>query len=380
VAVHAGQRRIDVMLPATVPVGLLLPDLWDIVADTTPDADEWRPGSAPRLSAPDLPPLDESKTLPENGICDGDILVLAGATKPPRLLRAIDVAETLGRITASATSRWNNEHSWRAALMVAVTLAGTGGFIAVPGPPGIPQLLLTASATGTAAAIAARLTSGYRTALIATALSCAMVIMAALTGILFGVSMYQTGLLLATLATAVLANASRLTLLFSGLSACAAEQLDADAEPDEPEPSVVDLLTALVFSACAAAILGVFMVLARATGPGCALAAAVTATLLLRMRTLRSISHRVALLVAGTVCATGTLLALPPLPTPWLLTAVAAAIVATLWYGRRPCDSALPPLAGRVATAAECIALAAVLPLACWSAGLYATTPPVGLS
>lgn len=374
VALHAGDRHVDLVLPNAVAVGLLLPPLCDIV-------DPAEAGRPRQLCAPGRPPLDASKTLPENGITDGDTLVLAAAPAPAPVPPALDTAERLVRSTAS-TAPWTPAESRSAALTVTVVLAGIGGFLAVPGSPGVPHLLLAASAAGGAAAIAARVTGSGRTAFAAQAFGCALIAAATLCTSVLGGTAHHTGLLLATVSTAVVVSAGRLTLLLCGLSSDANRDLDPDARDEaEPAPFAARCLTALVLAGAGAATLGVFLTLASPAWVDCGLAAAVAAALLLRARAQRALPQRIGLLVAGTAGTAATLVAarhLNPALAPWLCALVAATTAGALWFGYRAAPR-VAPVARHVATLAECAVLAAIVPLTAAGFGLYDAVTAQGL-
>lgn len=377
VAVHAGGGYVDVVLPDAVAVGLLLPPLCDIV-------DPAQPAHARQLCVPGMPPLDTSKTLAENGIRDGATLLLTTAPAPTLLAPVLGTAEQLVRLT-TPTDPWTASESRTAALLATVVLAAAGGVLAVPGPLGVPHLLLAASAAGAAAAIAARVADRGRAVFAAQAFGCALTVAATLCTSVLGGSAHHTGLLLATVSAAVLVSAGRLALLLCGLSSGANRDLDLDPDAHheaEPSPFTGQCLTALVLAAAGAATFGILLTLVSPTGVDCTLAAAVAAALLLRARAQRTPPQRVALLMAGTAIAATALVAVGRVDTalaPWLCIVTAAGTAATVWLGCRSAQRNVAPVAGRVATIAECAALAAIIPLVCWGFGLYDTVRSVGL-
>lgn len=366
-AVHAGGGHLDLVLPNAVAVGLLLPSLCDII-------DPAETGRIPQLCPPGLPPLDASKTLPQNGIRDGDILVLTAAASPATMPPVLDTAAQLVRSTAS-TALWTPAESRAAALTVTVVLAGIGGLLAVPGSPGVPHLLLAASAAGGAAAIAARVTDRGRVAFAAEAFGCALIAAATLCTSVFGGTELHAGILLATVSTAVVVSAGRLTLLLCGLSSNAIRDLEPAAHDEaEPSPFAAQCLTALVLAGAGAATIGVLLMLASPGWADSALAAAVTAALMFRARAQRAVPQRTALLVAGTVGSAATLVAirqLNPTLAPWLCTLAAATTAAVLWFGYRAGPRDVAPVVRHIATIAECAVLAAIVPLSCSGFGLY---------
>jgi type VII secretion integral membrane protein EccD len=386
VAVHTGGGHLDLVLPNAMAVGLLLPPLCDIADNASPgapaDVDPSRSARPRQLWPPGLPPLDPSKTLPENGIRDGDVLVLTETAALTVTPPALDTAEHLARSTAS-TALWFPAESRAAARSGTVVLAGIGGLLAVPGPPAIPHLLLAASAAGVTAAVAARLTGQGRTAFAAQAFGCALIAAATLCTCVLGGTTHHAGLLLATVSTAVVVSAGRLALLLCGLSANANRDLEPDTDHQAvPSPFAAQCLTALVLAGAGAATLGVCLTLSDPAWVDCAQASAVTAALLLRARAQRAVPQRIALLVAGTACSAATLVAirhLNPVLAPWLCALAAATAAGALWFGHRAAPRGMAPVARQIATIAECAVLAAILPLSCWGIGLYQTVRTLGL-
>jgi WXG100 protein secretion system (Wss), protein YukD len=385
VAVHTGGGHLDLVLPNAMAVGLLLPSVCDIADGAAPGAPaDIDPSQAPRprqLCPPGLPPLDPSKTLPENGIRDGDALVLIDAPARAAIRPALDTAEHLAR-SAASTALWSPAESRACALAATVVLAGIGGLLAVPGPPAVPHLLLAASAAGVAAAIAARLPGDGRTAFTALAFGCALIAAATLCTSALGGTAHHTGLLLATVSTAVVVGAGRLALLLCGLSANANRDLEPDADDEAGPPFAAQCLTAIVLAGAGATTLGVALTLSSPARADCAQAAAVTAALLLRARAQRALPQRIALLLAGVVGSAATLVAirqLNPVLAPWLCALAGAAAAAALWFGHRAAPPGIAPVAHQIATIAECAVLAAIVPLSCWGLGLYHTVGTLGL-
>ena len=95
---------VDLTLPAAVPLAVLLPrvcELVDRMCGTAPAA------PARRLCTPTAAALDVSKTLLQNGIRDGDALVLTAARElePPRVRR--DPAAELAHATPADATCWD---------------------------------------------------------------------------------------------------------------------------------------------------------------------------------------------------------------------------------------------------------------------------------
>ncbi len=380
VAVHAGDDRVDVELPSGLPVALLLAPLCDIVDDAVNAVDgarDW-PRHLPRqLVRPGRGPVDTSKSLHDNGIRDGDILLLQNPKPPPSdSPPALGCADLIIASTTSARHAWTVSQSRLAGLAVTVVLAGAAGFATVPGPAAVPHLLLTASASGAAAFIAARVARYGRTAFTAQAFGTALVIAAALGAGSTGGDLRCAGVLLSTAAITVLASAGRLALLLGGMSIGATRDLDpAAAAPVDPSTPVGEVLTALILASAATAALGVLLTLSqRPTAASCALAATVSITLFSRARTHSVMPQRIALVAAATAAAAAMLAAVSQLNSvlgPWLCAAAATLPAVAVRLGERAAQGGLSPVARNGAEMAERAVLAAVIPLACLSLDIY---------
>src|SRR5262245_36201843 len=79
IAVQYGPHTVDVALPSDAPVGMLLPSIVDLVGRGTLTADEGRHLHLTRVGQGRL---DEMTTLHDNGVRDGELLLLTTATMP----------------------------------------------------------------------------------------------------------------------------------------------------------------------------------------------------------------------------------------------------------------------------------------------------------
>ena len=194
----------------------------------------WTPGRRSRqLCPPGRPPLDASKTLPENGITDGTPWCSPPHPRRPhaagarhgraacpvdRIHRPVDPGRVAGRRPDGHGRPRRDRRFPRGSRSTRRT---------APAPRG--------QCGRRAAAIAARVTGSGRTAFAAQAFGCALIAAATLCTSVLGDTAHHTGLLLATVSTAVVVSAGRLTLLLCGLSSDANRDLDPDAR-DEAEP------------------------------------------------------------------------------------------------------------------------------------------------
>src|SRR5262245_25742359 len=78
-AVQHGPHTVDIALPSDAPVGVLLPSIVDIVGRGTVAADE---GRRWHLSRVGQGRIDEVTSLHDNGIRDGELLLLTTTAMP----------------------------------------------------------------------------------------------------------------------------------------------------------------------------------------------------------------------------------------------------------------------------------------------------------
>lgn len=362
VAVHAGAAHADLALPAGVPVAALIAS----VVDLMPLRDSPATLRPYRLRQPGRAPLDGSKTLAQQGIRDGAVLVLVlsradAMTAEPRF---DDPAEQLAAGVRAAARPWTPVARRLAAALAASGLAGVAGFVAVPGGPGTPNALLAVAATGTVATLAIP-SSGCSPAVRAL-LHClaALAVLSAVAGMaaaVAGISLQAIGAATTAVAVGLIRVAGRVAVMIAG-----------------PAGAAHDLLTGLVAGSAAAVVLGAA---GAAIGEpvagvprlvGVVFAATAGAALVLRARC-HTDGRQIAALVAGGVVAVGIALlaaavdAAPyrPWPAAVAVVLVGAAVVAGFGAPFRR------PLVRRGAEIVESLALGALVPLACWIGGIY---------
>jgi type VII secretion integral membrane protein EccD len=422
-SIQHGPDLVDLALPRETPVGLLLPAIVDLVHRGTVTADEGRQWHLSRVGEQRL---DGATTLHDNAIRDGELLLLTTTTTPPPVWieddpwhTVIDSADTGGVPTRVATTAaslcatalsaaalvWTGVVTHASGHVVtagaiaataaaaavvmrrahpdpirsvtlsvtAVVFAAAAGFLAVPGDPSTAHSLLAASVACTVSIVLLRVTRCgviCLTAFVAfTALTCA----ASVCGVAWTFPMSTTGAALAVLSMAVLAVAARLSIIATGL---APGTQDVDPAPDASRAVAAHhILTGLVIGSAAAAELGVVLVVSAhgdRSWPACAIfAAAVGVVMALRARTHRDMWRRTALVVGGLAAVTagvGLVVISAPAHANWVclpVTAIALSMMGGVF------GVTVNPLARRAVDLLEYLALAAVIPLACWVAGLY---------
>jgi hypothetical protein len=377
ISIRAGTAAADIALPPDIPVGELIPSVYDIFVD----AGAALPPFPTSLHRPGHPALDLSMSLSQLGIADGTLLILAPAIPAPSAPIVLHAADAAEQVANADVGLWTPAQSRLAALLIAIALAATTGLLAVPGDVGAPSLLLAAAAATAATVIGCRVTRHGRTALMAVTTMGALSSIATFVATLFDVGGSATGVVLVVLSVSVLGVPGRLAILISGLSGHIAPDLDPDT--DDPDCNVwrtssraQQVLTALVVGASGAAALGGATVALGGDRqlPDFLVTAVLTVLLAGRCRVHHDLVRRSALLVSVLLCTTmlfiGLRLADPGL-APWLCVAAAALVAGALWLGFAAAVTAGAAPIRRGLDLLDCLLVVAVIPLACWSSGLY---------
>jgi len=408
-SVHADQNgrpvTVDMALPSGTPVGALLPTIVALAEQNLDESPQrWR---LDRLSGVSL---DESITLADNGVHDGELLLLAASDAPSlgvvRWGRFRTAAEACSPkdespvvpgiacvwaavVAALALFGSVSEHSSirlivaaigaciaaamavtgrsAAAAGAAVSLAAATGFLAVPSGPAPANGFLAAAAAASMSLVLLRCTDELSSTLVATACFSTLAAVAVIVAVVAVVPVETVGAILSVVAVGVQALSGRISILLSGLT--------MPVEIDERAIRGHATLTGLVGGCSAAAALGTVLVAVgchRYGGPSLpstGFAAVIGVVLLLRMRTHVDAVRRRALEVAGLASVSASFaifVTAHPAQVGW---ASAALIAAGLGATRPP---RLNAVAVRAVEIAEYAALVAVIPLACWVGGLYA--------
>ncbi|MCV7221914.1 type VII secretion integral membrane protein EccD [Mycolicibacterium elephantis] len=426
-----GFHEVDLALPCGIRLCQLMPSIVDLAhgAIAAETGIRWR------LVRIDGAPLDESMTLEQNDIDDGAMLLLTTAAPPApvwspgdvgllaaqltesgepstllpvtgalaaatlsaaalgwpgtsttsRLVTAAGVA-VVAAVAAVVTDRAHTGGAVASALSVtAVMFAAATGYVAVPAGPAAAHVLLSSAAALSMSTVLLRLTRCATVWLTTIATTAALT--AAVTGAAAGWRLPPStiGASLAAVSLAAMALAPRISMLVTGVGPA----------PPGDEEQVIDgdrvsqahrALTGMVVGTTATATLGcallTFEALAGHTAKlNSALFVAVMAVvLLLRTRTHVDPTRRTALGVGGIVlaaCCFAIAAAAMPAQSHWLSLLAAAAGAAGLG---RSIGLTPGPLLRRAVEVAEYVAVAAVVPLACWVAGVYGGVRAMGLA
>ena len=410
VSIRSAHRDIDLALPADLPLCELIPSVVDLVGEDVCGRDV-------RLVRTEGDVLDAARSLAQCGVYDGELLILTAATEPthhPHFDVGDAVADAVGRTDSGMPTRRPTAAVvgvlWSAAAVavllgrnafdaagnvgagcatassalvgavvlrrdpglavtlgvVAAALAGLTAQLAVPAWPGF---LLAMSAVSATSLVAWRLLDCGTGAFLPLAGMTMAAAAATLAEALAWLSPAGVGPVLTTASLAVLAGAPRLAARLSGLS--------ASAWPDDVERRAASarcILTWLVTATAGASALGTLVTAVLTVRPleASAFIATVAAILLLRSRTHPDPCRAAALVIGAGIAASG-FIGLVAVRAPWAgtwlcgLPIAGAAIAIALGTA----DLGLSPTAERVMSMVEFAAGAAVIPLACATAGLF---------
>ncbi|OBG40006.1 type VII secretion integral membrane protein EccD [Mycobacterium sp. E3198] len=439
VSVHDGSTAVDLALPAGVPVAVLMPSIVDIL-DGRDECGSGEPVARRyRLSRPGAAALNTSTTLAQQGIRDGEVLVLTESATPPPAPRCEDVAEavsatldstarprsglrhrqparligaiaasvltgiggltlihtaftanvtgaTLG-VTASAgllallcagvAHRTHGDASAGLALsLIATAFAAVAGYLAVPGAPGLLNVVLGAMAAAVTSVLALRLSGCGAVTLTALACVATMIAAAAFVGVITAAPPHVIGAVSALTSLGLLGVAARISIALSGLSPRLPPAPDVDARAIRADTWLTGLLAAF---ACGAGLGAVVTVLAGAPGPPRLVFGALTgASLLLRAR--RGDGGVGPVFVAcgtGVIATTFAILAAGVPSGAWTaaMTAALAAAAMCLGFGASP-----SPVLRRVVDLLETLVLVAMVPATCWVCGVYGAVRGLNLT
>jgi type VII secretion integral membrane protein EccD len=433
VCVHAGAAAVDLALPAGVPVAALIPSIVDILHGRASHQE----ASRYQLSLPGAPALAGPTSLAQNGIHDGAVLVLNQSAPAAPAPRHDDVAEaitaTLGATAGPAGSHMTRTAGAVAAIcltgiggsalirttfggnipggqapaaavaasagvvavlsaalahrayrdpaaglalgVIATVFAAVAGFLVVPGRPGLPNVLLAATAAALTSVLAMRVSGCGGVALTAVSGVAMVVAVAALAGVLSGAPPRVIGSVAALVCVGLLGTAGRVSIVLAGLS----PRLDAvEQHPDflaaraiRADRLVTGLFATFSFSAAVGAIV---TVLGGAPHPGRFALAAVTGVLLL-LRARAIDGSRASTLVVSGLLTLATTFGVVAIGTPehggWIA-AMTATLAATAMYLGFTAPALSPsPVVHRGVDLLEWLALVAMAPLTCWICGAY---------
>lgn len=303
----------------------------------------------------------------------------------------VGVAATIGLLTLLAAliayRAFREQLAGLTLGLVAIGFAALAGLLAVPGGPGAPNALFAAAAALTSAAVM-RVIGCH--AAVFTALGClaASVVAAALVGAVTAVPLRTIGAASAAISLALVEVSAPASIVLARLSPTTGEP---PVSPDNLSSNAIRAqtwLTSLIVAFSASAALGA---IGAAVGPyltggprvpGVTFAALTGAVLLLRARAHRDLARSVALVICGTAAlsaAVVTAAAAYPRHTAHIAAASMALAVIALWLSFANHSKTVSPVGQRGVELLEYLALAAIVPLACWVCELYGAARGVNL-
>jgi type VII secretion integral membrane protein EccD len=128
VSIDAESTRVDLVLSASTPIGLLIPPIVDILAR----GGGFRAGTLAvryQLSSPGGTALEPSNTLAQLGIRDGDTMVLTNSSTELMAPRFDDDAEAVSAATTAEEWRWTRRRARLVASLVTTWLAGVAATV-----------------------------------------------------------------------------------------------------------------------------------------------------------------------------------------------------------------------------------------------------------
>jgi type VII secretion integral membrane protein EccD len=279
--------------------------------------------------------------------------------------------------------------------LVAVMFATVTGHLVVPGDPSAPKLCLAAVAGSTVSVVLLRVTACGTVCLTAVAAYMAMVAFAAAAAALWPIPAPAMGAASAVVSLAMLSVAAKLSIALSGLSPpVPASDSTGDGEDipfDVGVASVIrghETLTGLLvgFAAVAAsgAVLAAMASHRGEAGPrAMALTAVIGMVLMMRARNQIGVTRTATVFASGLLSVTVTfvLVALSaPHQAHWICGLAVVCGVGLLSIAWLRIDARLSPVARRCLDLLEYLAIVAVIPLACWVAGLFGAVRGLSLA
>jgi type VII secretion integral membrane protein EccD len=265
--------------------------------------------------------------------------------------------------------------------VIATEFGAVAGFLAVPGRPGTPNVLLAATAAAVASVLAMRV-SGCGAVTLTAVSGVAMVIaVATLVGVITAAPLRAIGSVSALLSLGLLGLAARLSIVLAGLSprlppaphretieprgAClAAKAIRAD-----------DWLTSLLAAFASSAAVGAVVTVLAGEPRLCCIAFGTVTGALLLLRARSDDRPRTVVFVTGGIAVTATTFGVVALSVPehgaWTAAATAMLAAAAIFVGFVAPAIPLSPVVRRGVEVLECLALIATVPLTCWICGLY---------
>ncbi|WP_055403410.1 MULTISPECIES: type VII secretion integral membrane protein EccD [unclassified Mycobacterium] len=437
VSIHAGSAAADLVLPAEIPLAVLTPTIVDILEVS--HAHNRLTAKRYHLSLPGSSPLDPSKSLAQSGIGDGTVLLLSQPPAEPPAPRHHDTAEAMAEALAAASepsgfparlagavaagcviavgalalarnalvanaprtavgvlacaglvallSAVVAHRAYRDAVAgltlgaMAAAFAAVAGLLVVPGPPGICNVLLAATAAAATCVVAMRVSGCGAVTLTAVSCAATVVAVAALVGVVTAAPPHAIGAAAGLASLGMVAAAARVSIVLAGLSTRllwtpAMDETDADEWRLRERARRADawLSSLLAGFSSAAAVGAIVTVLAGAPRLSCMAFGGITGALLL-LRARCADGGRMVTFIAAGIAVVGVTFGVTafgaPGQGPWVAVATAMLAGAAMYLGFVAPAVTPPLLVRRAIDALEWLSLVALVPLTCWLCGLY---------
>lgn len=278
---------------------------------------------------------------------------------------------------------------------MAVVFIAVAGFLMVPNGPAPPNFLLAAVACSAMSTVLLHATTRDTTFFVAVAALSTMAAMTAAVVAVWPAPGAAVGAALAAVSVAMLGGAAKLTILLTGLSPVLPSVNGTEADHGglpacfgvARAERAHRILTGLMAGFAISASLGIVLVASdRHTGhatAGALLAGVVSATLVLRATQQPTASRCATILLAGLISAATTLAQLvssAPQHATWMSLVTVALGAGALLLTTTQLPTRLSPLARRGIEAVDRLAIAAVVPLACWVGDLFGVVRGMSMS
>jgi ESX secretion system protein EccD len=259
--------------------------------------------------------------------------------------------------------------------------AAVAGYLVVPGDAEAPKLMLAGAVAATIAVLAARYTVSGTTVFTAAAAFCFSSAAAACAHVFVAVRVDTTGAMLGAAALVMLALTAPLAMWTGGLQVPRLPTSSGRATPDAVSGGTADnalrthaIVTGLVCGFSAAAAVGATLGAFGGSARGAVFAAVTALVLALRTGTHVDLVQTAALMAGASACfALVFLWAVDSWAQygSWISLAAACMAAGGAVLLAAPRSATASPLRRRCVEVAEYVALAAVIPAACWVCGVF---------
>jgi type VII secretion integral membrane protein EccD len=263
--------------------------------------------------------------------------------------------------------------------VIATAFTAIAGYLAVPGVPGLPNVVLGAMTAAVTSVLALRLAGCGAGTLTALACVATIIAAAAFVGVITAAPPHVIGSVSALMSLGLLGMAARISIALAGLSPRLPPAPDLDARAIRARTWLTSLLAAL---ACGATVGAFVTVLTGAPGPPRIVFGALAGALLLLRARRGDRSGGLVFATCGTavIATTFAILARGVPSGAWTAAMTAVLAAAATCLGFAASATSPSPVLRRVVDVLECLALVAMVPITCWVCGLYGAVHGLNLT